>query len=40
MQVASIHHFASNITPFLFCPYCGKELEEVKEIIEDKYNII
>ena len=35
MQIAAIHHFASNLTPFLFCPYCGTKLNEVKEGIMD-----
>ncbi len=32
MQIADIHHFASNLTPFLFCPYCGTKLNEVVEV--------
>ena len=35
MQIAAIHHFASNLTPFLFCPYCGTKLNGVKEGIMD-----
>jgi hypothetical protein len=31
LQMAELHHSVYNLTPFKYCPWCGKELVEAED---------